>query len=80
MTQRERRELILENVRGIVTQFAADPIVMEAVAVHEPSLSEISRVFEETLRKLIPIRPDWDPRPVETADPGLNAKLDGDGE
>lgn len=80
MTQQERRKLILENVQGIVTQFAADPIVMEAIAAHEPTISEITRVFEEKLRELIPMRPDWDPRPAGEADPTLKATLPGDEE
>ena len=78
MTQKQRREQILANVKNVAAQLAADPLVMEAVAVHEPTISEMVVAFERTLRGQLPMRPDWDPRPVEEIDLGAHAMLPGE--
>ena len=80
LTQKQRREQILANVKNIGAQLAADPLVMEAVSVHEPTISEMTLAFERTLRQLLPVRPDWDPRPVEDVDMGAHAMLPGEEE
>lgn len=78
LTQKQRREQILANVKNLAAQLAADPLVMEAVAVHEPTISEMVMAFEKTLRQQLPVRPDWDPRPVEDIDLGAHAMLPGE--